>query len=181
MPPGIIATATGSIFSRDGARAVYLDPYTGETLGERTFGEAALTRKNIIWFLYRLHMTLALPEGYIGLGARALGVVALLWTTDCFVSFYLTFPLRLRNSDGRSGKPWLSRWTPAWLIKFSAGAYRINFDIHRAFGLWTWLMLFVFAWSSVAFNLEEVYTPVMNTLFGEPPPEQPAAADARPR
>ncbi|NOT11199.1 MAG: PepSY domain-containing protein [Methylococcaceae bacterium] len=56
------------------------------------------------------------------------------------------------------------------------GTTRVNFDIHRAFGLWTWVMLFVFAWSSVGFNLDEVYTPVMNTLFGAPPePEHHAA------
>jgi len=183
-PPGIIAGA----FSGDAARMIYLDPYTGEKLGERKLGDVSLARKNIIWFLYRLHMTLALPEGYIGLGARTLGVVALLWTVDCFVSFYLTFPLRRREGGQGARKSWLSRWKPAWLIKWSGGAYRINFDIHRAFGLWTWAMLLVFAWSSVAFNLDEIYTPVNNALFGAPPPAPPApetparvAASEKPR
>lgn len=32
-------------------------------------------------------------------------------------------------------------------------------------------MLFIFAWSGVAFNLDEVYKSVMNTLFGAPSPE----------
>jgi uncharacterized iron-regulated membrane protein len=160
------------VFDDDAARMLYLDPYTGEKLGERKLGEVSLSRKNIVWFLYRLHMTLALPEGYVGLGARALGVVALLWTIDCFVSFYLTFPMRLVRSAA-TRKSWLSRWKPAWLIKWSGGAYRVNFDIHRAFGLWTWAMLFVFAWSSVAFNLNEVYAPVTNALFGAPPEPMP--------
>ncbi|NOS74058.1 MAG: hypothetical protein HOP36_05875 [Methyloglobulus sp.] len=43
-----------------------------------------------------LHMMLALPANYAGLGARILGVVALVWTLDCFVSFYLTLPVRRR-------------------------------------------------------------------------------------
>jgi uncharacterized iron-regulated membrane protein len=48
-------------------------------------------------------------------------------------------------------KSWWGRWKPAWLIKLNGGAYRINFDIHRALGLWTWAMMLVFAGSSVAF------------------------------
>jgi uncharacterized iron-regulated membrane protein len=37
--------------------------------------------------------------------------------------------------------------------------------VHRAGGLWTWAMLFVLAWSSVAFNLPQVYEPAMKSLF----------------
>lgn len=145
----------------------YLDPYTGQKIGERTWGEVSLARKDIISFLYRLHMTLSLPTSTGNWGRYILGVIALVWTIDCFVSFYLTFPLWRRvESASASPKSWWSRWRAAWLIKINAGTYRINFDIHRAFGLWTWAMLFVFAWSSVAFNLNEVYGPVMNALFG---------------
>ena len=50
-------------------------------------------------------------------------------------------------------------------IKRGAGAYRLNFDLHRASGLWLWAMLLVFAWSSVMFNMKSVYEPVMKTLF----------------
>lgn len=113
-----------------------------------------------------MHFSLALPWSTGSLGGYILGVTALVWTIDCFVGFYLTFPLRRRANDASPNtKSWWGRWKPAWLIKFNAGAYRINFDIHRAFGLWTWAMLFVLAWSSVAFNLSEVYTPVMKLAF----------------
>ncbi len=151
----------------------YLDPYTGEKLGERSsWSGPSLERKNIMSFLYRLHFALALPwswsAGSHSVGAYILGVAALVWTIDCFIAFYLTFPLRWRaNGDALpTAKSWWSRWKPVWLIKLNAGAFRINFDIHRAFGLWTWALLFVFAWSSVAFNLNEVYKPTMKTLFG---------------
>lgn len=169
--PGILEGFNDEV----GLLVVYLDPYTGKTLGERNLLKGLHGRKDIIWFLYRLHMMLALPANYAGLGARILGVVALVWTIDCFVSFYLTLPMRRRNRGGNS-KSWWARWAPAWLVKWRAGAVRINFDLHRALGLWTWVMLFIFAWSSVAFNLDEVYTPVMNTLFGAPPPETSAHA-----
>lgn len=154
---------------------VALDPYTGDRLGARDWGEVSLARKDILFFLYRLHYTLALPASTGGLGAYLLGVIALVWTIDCFVSAYLTFPQQRRERRAASTKSWWDRWKPAWLIKFNAGAYRINFDIHRAFGLWTWAMLFIFAWSSVGFNLGEVYAPTMRALLGltRPRPSMP--------
>ena len=161
----------GVFHDEAGIPMIYLDPYTGEKIGERNITKGLSGRKDIIWFLYRLHMTLALPANLAGLGARILGAVALLWTLDCFVSFFLTLPKPHRVHTA-TGKSWWARWAPAWWIKWNASAFRINFDLHRAFGLWTWIMLFIFAWSSVAFNLNKVYTPVMNTLFGAPSPEQ---------
>jgi len=144
---------------------MFLDPYTGEKLGERETCAVSLAKENIICFIYRIHTSLALPASAGALGVYLLGGTALIWTIDCFVSFYLTFPMRRRDSASSSLKSWWGRWKPAWLIKLGAGAYRINFDIHRAFGLWTFVMLFVFAWSSVFFNLNFVYTPVMSLAF----------------
>lgn len=159
---------------------LYLDPYTGEKIGARTWGEVSLAKENIISFLYRLHYSLALPASTGSLGGYILGITALVWSVDCIVSFYLTFPRRRRERASSSAKSWWSRWKPAWLIKLTAGAYRINFDIHRAFGLWTWAMLFVFAWSSVAFNLNQVYTPTMNALFGVTQPLTNLPARSKP-
>lgn len=145
------------------ATEMALDPYTGDKLGERTFGEVSLARANILSFLYRLHYSLALPPSTGGLGATILGVVALVWTLDCFIGFYLTLPRWRRNSTAGdlNQRSWLVRWRPAWLVKWR----RLNFDLHRAGGLWVWPMLFVLAWSSVALNLNQVYTPVMKLAF----------------
>lgn len=205
----LIPFAFTGAWSPELMKFIYLDPYTGKKIGERRFGEVSLARKDLVNLMFRLHITLALPQGYIGLGGRILGITALLWTLDCFVGFYLTLPKwRKRPLPRREGtgagesndcmilitalsKPLLKgevargfwqRWQPAWKIKFRARATRINFDIHRAFGLWTWIMLFILAWSSVFFNLNEVYSPVMDTLLGAPteaeqqattPPEPP--------
>ncbi|MDD5112820.1 MAG: PepSY-associated TM helix domain-containing protein [Methylobacter sp.] len=58
------------------------------------------------------------------------------------------------------------RWKPAWLIKWRGSKYRINFDLHRAGGLWLWAMLLVFAWSSVYMNLwDTVYTKTTQLVF----------------
>jgi uncharacterized iron-regulated membrane protein len=137
---------------------VFVDPYTGRILGERKWGDITQGAKNLMSFVYRLHYSLALDRA----GVVLLGIVALAWTVDCFVGAYLTFPA-LRRGAARA---WLARWWPAWQLRRGAGAYKLNFDLHRAGGLWTWAMLFVLAWSSVAFNLREVYAPVTRHLLG---------------
>jgi uncharacterized iron-regulated membrane protein len=152
---------------------VFLDPYTGERLGSRPWGEISLERRKIISFLYRLHFSLALPSATGNLGGYVLGAVALGWTIDCFVGFYLTLPRRRRTGTSIAAtsvpgtrRSWCQRWKPAWRLKPAGHPFRAPFDLHRAPGLWLWPMLFVLAWSSVAFNLPEVYQPVMNSAFG---------------
>jgi uncharacterized iron-regulated membrane protein len=147
---------------------VFVDPYTGRVLGERKWGDITQGMKNLMPFIYRLHYSLALGV----VGSYAFGIIALLWTFDCFVGAYLTFPASIpirkkENSKASkaSGKAWLVRWWPSWKVRWSGGSYKVNFDLHRAGGLWVWAMLFVLAWSSVAFNLSEVYDPVMKATF----------------
>ncbi|MGQ0591992.1 MAG: PepSY domain-containing protein, partial [Gammaproteobacteria bacterium] len=71
-----------------------MDPYTGEKLGARKWGEVSLAKEHFLPFLYRLHYSLALPETTGNLGGYILGITALLWSLDCFVGFYLTLPVR---------------------------------------------------------------------------------------
>ncbi len=146
---------------------VFVDPYDGRILGARKRGDLAQGMKNLMPFIYRLHHELALGV----VGSRVFGVVALLWTLDCFVGFCLSLPPRAghRPRPGRAvkagGKSWLARWRSSWQVRWGAGSYKVNFDLHRAGGLWAWAMLFVLAWSAVAFNLSEVYDPVMKSVF----------------
>ncbi|MEQ1909286.1 MAG: PepSY-associated TM helix domain-containing protein [Vicinamibacterales bacterium] len=124
-----------------------VDPWTGEELG-------APSGVRFTTYVLKLHDRLF--GG--GLGYLFMGIVALVWTLDCFVAFYLTMPLFRRG--------FWRQWKPAWLIKRNAGTYRLNLDLHRAFGLWLWPLLFVFAWSSVGFNLRfPVYEFVMKHTF----------------
>lgn len=141
---------------------VFVNPYTGEVLGKRMWGDITQGVKNLIPFIYRLHYSLALGA----VGDTLMGLVALLWLLDCFAGAYLTFPTRQRTQAPSSIRLWLTRWWPAWKARLRGGAYKLNFDLHRAGSLWAWAMLFVLAWSSVAFNLnDEIYDPVMRTLF----------------
>jgi uncharacterized iron-regulated membrane protein len=156
--PGEALTVWAKI-APDRWRQHYVDPYTGAVLGSREWGAISEGTHNLFTFIYRLHYQLALGT----VGTWLFGIVALLWTIDCFIGMYLTFPAarRAQHGDGRS---WLARWKPAWLVK-GGSLFGAVFTFHRASGLWVWPLLFVFAWSAVGFNLRPVFTPVMS-LFG---------------
>ena len=132
---------------------IFLDPYTGKELGRRRDGDLKQGRINFMPFIYDLHSTLTMGRT----GGLILGFVALVWTLDSFAGFYLTLP------RGR-GHFW-RRWKFAWSVKSKASAFRVNFDLHRASGLWFWLLIFVFAWSSVMLSLQPVYVRVTKALF----------------
>ena len=53
-----------------------------------------MAHENLMPFLYRIHRQLALPGK---LGTWILGTVALVWTLDCFVGFFLTLPVGSRH------------------------------------------------------------------------------------
>ncbi len=149
---------------------IFVNPYTGQLLAERKWGDITQGSINLLPFLYRLHFSLALEKT----GRLILGIVALIWTLDCFIGAYLTFPARQRVSsliirDKPRNNSWIRRWWRAWKVRWQGGSAKINFDLHRAGGLWLWAMLFVFAWSSVAFNLRDVYYPVMGSVFTKQP------------
>lgn len=174
-----IDPATGKRFALD-YNQVFLDPATGEELGRRNWGAVwPVTSENFVSFLYRLHYTMHIPEfwGSDRWGMRILGIIAVIWTIDCFVGFYLTLPVRRKASAARStavarqlDRGFWARWLPAWKIKTSGSAYRINFDIHRAFSLWTWLLLFIIAFTAFSLNLYlEVFSPIMKTVSNYTP------------
>lgn len=131
----------------------FINPWTGEELGRRIRGDLSQGRINLMPFIYEMHYTLLAGET----GQWTFGIMALIWTLDCFVGFYLTLPVSLAN--------FWRRWRTAWLIKPRSSAFRLNFDLHRATGLWVWPMLFIFAWSAVMMNIRPVYEPVMHALF----------------
>jgi uncharacterized iron-regulated membrane protein len=59
----------------------------------------------------------------------------------------------------------MQRWAPAWKVRWKSGATKVNFDIHRAFSLWTWVLLFIIAFTGFSLNLYyEVFYPMMSTV-----------------
>ena len=161
--------ATGKLFE-PGFNSVYVDAATGIETGKVNAGEPwPITRANFMSFLYVLHYSLHIPElwGIDMWGAWLLGAIALLWTIDCFVGFYLTLPSRERKlpTEVVPTRSWWQRWTPAWKIRRKGGSYKLNFDIHRAFSLWTWLLLFIIAFTAFSLNLyRDVFFPAMSMV-----------------
>jgi len=187
QPPG--RAAVFYVVPRPGAAAdapamlqVQVNPFTGDVLGDRVTGEARWGAKHVMPFVYRLHHSLAL-----GLfGTVTFGFVSVLWTIDCFLGFWLTLPARAR--EARASAPavaprpsWWRRWWPAWWVRWSAGGHKRVLDLHRAGGLWLWAMLFVFAWSSVAFNLTPAYDAVMRPWLSFQPTARAVPARAAPQ
>lgn len=169
--------ATGHLFELDYNQA-YVEPATGEVRGKRYWGRISLDRHDILPFLYKLHYSMHVPDffGFDGWGIWLMGIVGIVWMFDCFVGLWLTFPPWKRTAavtiggSSRSEKSWLGRWAPAWRIKRSASAYRLNFDVHRAFGLWTWLFLLIIAFTSISMNLgDEVVRPALSKVFSLTP------------
>lgn len=168
---------TGELFD-PGFNQVYMDGVTGEILGTREWGAFwPISRETFVSFLYEFHFSLHIPEfwGTDHWGLWLLGVIALIWTFDSFVGFYLTLPKRRQReanppgADQDAGETrstsWLKRWQPAWMIRWHSGSTRLNFDLHRALGLWTWGLLFIIAFTAFSLNLyREVFYPVMSLV-----------------
>jgi len=124
---------------------VFLDPVNGAILGHRSTTAPRLARGELLPWIYRFHHSLMLG----GLGSTLLGIIALVWLLDCFAGFALTLP---------RGRPLLRKWRPAWGVQRK----RLNYDLHRASGLWLWPLLAVLAFSGVYFNLrDEVFEPLL--------------------
>lgn len=182
MPTSLEADKS-AVFSVDRARGqsaknqpkapfqeVYVNPYNGDIVGTRD--KDAWAWRNTMWKVFWLHRDLLLAD----IGKLLLGLIALIWTINCFIGFYLTFPRAVNNkkvsqktvskTKPKKRASFIKRWLPAWKIRRKTNTFKLNYDLHHAFGLWLWLMLFVIAWSSVGFNLKSVYQPVMQVVVG---------------
>jgi uncharacterized iron-regulated membrane protein len=157
--------ATGQLFKLD-YNQVFIDPVSGEEQGRRAWGSVSVSRQNLMPFLYRLHYSLHLPEmwGIDDWGVWLMGAVALVWLVDSVVALALTWPRARRTGHSHQRGFW-QRWAPAWRIKHGGGRYRLNVDLHRAGGLWVWLLIGVIAFTAFSLNLyREVFYPVMSMV-----------------
>lgn len=163
--------ATGQPYALD-YNNVFVDPVTGSVTGRRDSQAVSLSRRSLMPFLRTVHYSLHIPAfwGTDRWGYWLMGGVALVWLLDSFVAVYLTTPRRLRTTahgTARHRQPanWWQRWKPAWLLRWKAGGYKLNFDLHRAGGLWVWGVIIVVAFTSFSLNLyREVFYPVMSLV-----------------
>ena len=163
--------ATGAPYAL-GYNNVFVDPVTAQVTGQRNSKSLVLSQRNLMPWLRHLHESLHMPAfwGSDRWGFWLMGGVALMWLIDSFVALYLTLPRRLaavRSARAAAGpaRSWWSRWQPAWVVRWRAGGYKLHFDLHRAGGLWVWLVIIVVSFTSFSLNLyREVFYPVMRQI-----------------
>ncbi|MES2207688.1 MAG: PepSY-associated TM helix domain-containing protein [Pseudomonadota bacterium] len=134
-----------------GYNQVALDPSTGAIQAKRMWGKVSLTRENLLPFLYKLHYSLHIPQGWgIELGVWLMGIVGIVWVFDTLIAVYISFPN-------------LNAWRKSFSFRWQQGGYRLLFDFHRSGGVWLWLLLFILAVTSVSMNLkQEVMRPIVS-------------------
>lgn len=161
--------ATGKPFKL-GYNQVFVDPVTAEVRGRRDSTAVSLKPETLMPFLRKLHYMLHVPAmwGTDRIGWWIMGTVALVWLIDSFVALYLTMPRRQRQAVHPAHRPaaaWWQRWKPAWTVRWAAGGYKLNFDLHRAGGLWIWGLIIVVAFTSFSLNLyKEVFHPMLSLV-----------------
>lgn len=151
---------------------VFVDPVTGIITGHRDSKSVALSQRNLMPWLRNLHESLLSPTfaGSNRWGYWFMGALALLWLADSFWALVLTLPVKRKPAQAKAesanpGKSWWQRWLPSWRIRWGSGAYKLNFDLHRAGGLWIWGVIVVVAFTSFSINLyREVFYPVMSKV-----------------
>lgn len=146
--------ATGRLFE-PGYNQIALDPATGEAQGRREWGKVSLTRENLLPFLYKLHYSMHIPDGWgVELGIWFMGLIAMAWVVDTLIALWISFP------------NWAT-WRRSFAFRWKAGGHRLTFDLHRSGGLWIYALVLMLAVTSVAMNLRnEVMRPLVS-LFSE--------------
>ena len=160
---GKIDPATGKPYEL-GYNQVAVDPVSGKLQGTRQWGEVSLARENLLPFLYKLHYTMHIPDGWgIEFGVWLMGIIGIVWFFDCFIALYLSFP-NLRS------------WRKSLAFRWKEKGHKLNFDLHRSGGVWVWLLLLILAVTSVSMNLQ---TQVMRPLVAKFSTLSPNAFDSR--
>jgi uncharacterized iron-regulated membrane protein len=143
---------TGKAYALD-YNQVALDPATAEVQGQRMWGDVSLTRENLLPFLYKLHYSLHIPDGFgMELGILFMGIVGIVWVIDSLVALWISFPNR-------------AAWRKSFAFRWKQGGYKLNFDLHRSGGVWLWLLLLTLAVTSVSMNLQlQVVRPLVSMV-----------------
>ena len=160
---GKIDPATGKPHDL-GYNQIAVDPVTGTVQGTRQWGQVSMARENLLPFLYKLHYTMHIPDGWgIEFGVWLMGIIGIVWFVDCFIALYLSFP-NLRS------------WRKSLAFRWKEKGHKLNFDLHRSGGVWVWLLLLILAVTSVSMNLQ---TQVMRPLVAKFSTLSPNAFDSR--
>lgn len=125
---------------------VGIDPYTGQVTGTRLLHTSDNPfPQTFIGFIFELHYAFFLGEtpGYV-----ITGLLGALLIISALTGLILWWPLT-------------GRWRQALTIKRRASAERLNFDLHKTFGFYTFLILLPVLFSGIYMNLPQHVVPVL--------------------
>ena len=142
---------------------IFVNPYTGEVLGGRIWGSVEQPLVNLMPLVYRLHYSLLSGTT----GAQWLGWLAIVWLLHLVLGWVLTRPQGQRATAKQKWLSWLGYWRFKPVQKArSQSEFKKQFSWHRWLGLVLTPMMLVFIVSGIAFNLKDIYHPVVD-LFAE--------------
>lgn len=130
-PVGLAGTGPRPEFSD-----AFVNPYTGEILGQRRAGRIVLGREYLIPLVVRLHDSLLLGP----VGVWMLGGVAMVWLLTSVIGLGLAWPVMWRNATG---------WMQTCSVRRGHGALTTTYDLHRSLGVVLLPIWIVLAFSSV--------------------------------
>ncbi len=135
---------------------VYVDPYNGKILGEHR------QEDTFTGWIALLHTELLSGER----GEIVLGVSALLLIGMSITGLILWWP--------RNGK-----FSPGFKIQWAAQWKRMNFDIHRASGIYTVLFILLTAFTGTSLVFNKTVVSLINAITQSPPRAAPPLSDPR--
>lgn len=130
---------------------IFVNPHSGEILGQRSTTRFVPTWENFVPDIARLHLSLFLDE----VGAWLMGVCAVVWFLTTLLGLVLTWPAAWRS---------LQSWKPLMSLRTDNGSYMLNYDLHRMASLVTLPILVVVAFTSIYMNMPNVVRPVVRAF-----------------
>jgi uncharacterized iron-regulated membrane protein len=149
------------------ADQIFVNPYTGAILGQRSTSRIVLTREHLDPLIDRLHYSLLMNAW----GLWLMGIVAGIWLLTTPIGLALAWPGARRRIAG---------WAGMLSARMDRGAYQGAYQAHRALGVWFMPVLLLLAFTSVYQNLPQFVRPIVNAVstLSTPPPGRRAEAAA---
>lgn len=132
---------------------VYVDPYSGDIKGMRSWGDITQGVSNLLPFIYKLHYSLSLGS----IGVLVMGLAALLWLIMLVCGVWITFP--------KWNSAFFTQWKKSWKWRFKGDLRSKSYLLHKTAGLWFLPLLLLIAWSSFALNLHDLHERFLGSVM----------------
>lgn len=120
---------------------IHVDPFTAKVVSKRFWGQYLMT------WIYDLHYTLLLDS----LGKWVMAVTGFSLVISLTSGIYLWWPSQ-------------DKWLTAMSLKRNTSKQRLNYDIHKLSGIYSYLVLLVIALTGIALEIPEYINPAINQL-----------------